>query len=121
MAHANSLHEQYLGENTEQGIKHAATLLKRKGLLRALTKGPFYHNIKELLLQVTAAHLKVCWRLISGFDSIASLRQKDPHELLKLAEEVFKKYASSHTLSSIDEEKEGVQHDEVMYRATMMT
>ena len=121
MAHVNSLHEQYLGSNADRGIRHAATLLKRKGLLCALTKGPFYHNLKELVFQVTAAHVRVCWRLVSGVEKLESLRRKRPEELIELAEQLLNQYASSRALSKIDEQKKDEQYDEVMYEATMMT
>ncbi|KAF8997524.1 hypothetical protein BDQ17DRAFT_1248608 [Cyathus striatus] len=45
MAHANSLHKQYLGTSKGQGLQHAFNLLNWKGLNKVMTQGPFHHNL----------------------------------------------------------------------------
>ena len=93
MAYANSLHKQYLGSAAGRGLHHAIVLLHRKGLLRALTKGPFYHDVKELLFHVMEAHVQTCWTLLNNGNNLSLLRKKSPLELLKMANRILDEYA----------------------------
>ena len=43
MAFASSMYSQYLGTQKGRGLKHGFTILNRKGLTSAHTKGPFHH------------------------------------------------------------------------------
>ena len=76
MAYTNSLHRQYLGSPATRGLHHAMIILKRRGLLRTLTKGPFFHDICELILQVLRAHLRACWRFVAPNEKLENLRAK---------------------------------------------
>lgn len=57
MAYVNSLHKLYPGTSKGRGLKQAFELLERKGLTRVLTKGPFHHNLNEVLHHVCEVHI----------------------------------------------------------------
>jgi len=88
MAFTNSLHKQYLGNNHGRGLKHAFTLLDRKGLTKVLTKGPFHHDLEEALYHVSEAHFWEDWLQIGRVMKLEDLRKKKPEELHTLAKRI---------------------------------
>ncbi|GLB45643.1 hypothetical protein LshimejAT787_2500350 [Lyophyllum shimeji] len=85
MAFANSLHKQYLGTSEGRGLRQAFELLKRKGLTRVLTQGPFHHDLEEALYHVA---------------------ERTPEELAKLAAELVRHHASSEAMDDMDADTE---------------
>lgn len=102
MAFANSLHKQYLGTSSSQGLKQAFELLEQKGLARTLTKGPFHHDLDEALHHVAEAHILKDWLVVSGAASISELRSRSPGDLQDLATKLVQEHASSNALDELD-------------------
>ncbi|EED77900.1 predicted protein [Postia placenta Mad-698-R] len=95
MAFAKSLHKQYLGTNADVGLKQAFTILERKGLDQASTKGPFHDNLERVLYHILEAHIRACWHLVANVEHIEDLRKLDPVDLLQLAEKLSREDAST--------------------------
>lgn len=88
--------------------------------MRALTKGPFYHDVKELLLHVLEVHIRVCWCLVSQNSNLSDLHNNTPKELKILAEKIVDEYASGRAMMVLNKDKDDVDYDEVKYQMTMM-
>jgi hypothetical protein len=106
MAYANSFHKQYSGTSSGRGLRQAFELLERKGLAKAQTKGPFYHDLNEALHIVAEAHIREDWLQVSGAESLSKLREKTPEQLRTLAEEIFRDHASSEAMDDMDRKPE---------------
>jgi hypothetical protein len=102
MAFANSLHKQYLGTSSGRGLKQAFELLERKGLTKILNKGPFHHDLEEVLYHVAEAHIREDWLLVSGAEDLSELRNRPPTQLRDLAQKLVRKHASSQALDDMD-------------------
>lgn len=111
MAFANSLHKQYLGTSSRRGLKQAFEILERKGLVRVLTQGPFFHNLDEALYHVAEAHLREDWLLVSGAKDLSELRDRTPEQLCDLAKKLIREHASSQALDDMDA-KPSKKHDQ---------
>ncbi|KAG6819455.1 hypothetical protein H0H93_011665 [Arthromyces matolae] len=103
MAFANSLHKQYIGTSRGQGLRHAFETLKRKGLTKVMTAGPFHHDLDEALHHVAEAHLREDWLNIAGAKNLGELRKRSPEELVKLATELVQHHASTEALDDMDQ------------------
>ncbi|KAK0451960.1 uncharacterized protein EV420DRAFT_1621740 [Desarmillaria tabescens] len=57
MAFAQSLHKQYLGTTKGKGLQTSFNIMKQKGLLTMLIRGPFHHNLDEALKHIAEAHI----------------------------------------------------------------
>ncbi|KAJ3497512.1 hypothetical protein NLJ89_g10340 [Agrocybe chaxingu] len=113
MAFANSLHKQYLGTSKSRGLKQAFQLLEKKGLTKPQTKGPFFHDLDEALHEVAEAHFREDWRVLGRVNSLADLRSSSPEELLKLAEMIVRRRASSDAINSMDSKSPSHQDDQL--------
>ncbi|KLO05451.1 hypothetical protein SCHPADRAFT_839364 [Schizopora paradoxa] len=102
LTYLSSLHDQYIGTSSGRGLQQAFDLLRRKGLNKVTTKGTFYHHMREAVIHVTTAHLRVCWMHAAGVKSLKELRTKSPQELLLLSDRILNEYASSAAINSID-------------------
>ena len=124
MAFANSLYKQYGGTSAGRGIKHAITLLQRKGLARVLTKGPFFHDLNELLKHVLQANIRCCCKILSGVRSFEELRTFTPAELRQLATQVVARYGTTAALEEcrkkpLDEQDE-LQEQHIMMNRDLL-
>ena len=95
MAFANSLYKQYGGTPAGRGVKHAIVLLQRKGLARVLTKGPFFHDLNELLHHMAYAHIRCCWKQLLKVNSLSELRKYTPSQLRHYAKQIVNQFAST--------------------------
>ena len=102
MAFANSLHKQYLGTSSGRGLKQAFELLERKGLTKIQNKGPFHHDLEEVLYHVAEAHIREDWLLVSGAKDLSELRNQTPTQLCDLAQKLVREHASSQAMDDID-------------------
>ncbi|KAF7318671.1 hypothetical protein HMN09_00378800 [Mycena chlorophos] len=119
MAFANSLHKQFLCNSATTGsLRHAFDLLKRKGLVTASTKGPFWHHLHEALHHISEAHIRACWLEVGRVKSLADLKSKSPAQLQELAEKLVLQFASRAALNEIDLAPDG-EKDEVFREWTM--
>lgn len=109
MAFANSLHKQYLGTTQGRGLKHAFTLLNRKGLDQVLTQGPFHHDLDDVLHQIAAAHFREDWLAIGNVKDLAELWQKRPEDLAQFARKILEQHASNAALDRHDRRPEEQQ------------
>ncbi|TFK58743.1 hypothetical protein BDN72DRAFT_781667 [Pluteus cervinus] len=100
MAYGNSLHKQYLGTGKGRGLSQAFDLLNRKNLGTSSTKGPFYHDLKEVLYVVAEAHIRELWLLVGGTTELTQLRTRTPRELVELASKIVSDYASGRALDT---------------------
>lgn len=116
MTFATSLFAQYLGTSSGSGLAQAFDLLKRKGLPSTSTKGPFHHNLEEALYHVSEAHFTDIWKKATGADQLSDLRQKDPRELLTIAERIVDRYACNEAVVS-HQELPVAEQDEVFRTA----
>ena len=114
----NTIHKQYLGTSRGRGISQAIDLLNKKGLGNAQIKGPFHHDLEELLYEMAEAHMREAWLVIGNVDSLAQLRDKTPNELVSLAEDIVGKRASTDALIILEGRQEN-QKDDVL-RQTIM-
>ena len=71
----NTIHKQYLGTSRGRGISQEIDLLNKKGLRNAWIKGPFHHDLEELLYEMAEAHMQEAWLIIGNVDSLAQLFQ----------------------------------------------
>ncbi|PPR03061.1 hypothetical protein CVT26_004559 [Gymnopilus dilepis] len=118
MAHAKSLHGQYLGTSRGRGLKQAFELLEKKGLSRILTQGPYHNDLNEVLHHIAEAHIIQDWLAVSGVEKLTDLHQKTPEELLALAEKIFLTRASSEALTELEALPEPNQ-DESLHQIVM--
>ncbi|TFK90447.1 hypothetical protein K466DRAFT_484717 [Polyporus arcularius HHB13444] len=95
MALAKSIHKQYFGTDAGKGLKHAFTILCRKGLDRRVTQGPFHDNLEHALYDILEAHLRDCWIKATGVSDLKELRDRSPEELTAFADQILREYASS--------------------------
>lgn len=102
MAWANSLHKQYFGTTSGRGLRHAFSLLGRKGLQSAQIKGPFYHHLHEGISHVTEARFRAAWMRVGKVKNLAELRRKSPEELASLTDTIFVQFASNDGLDDMD-------------------
>jgi len=102
MAFANSLHRQYEGTPSTHGLKHAFTLLEKKGLHTVQTKGPFHHDLQETLYHIAEAHLREDWCEIAQVEDLGDLRSLTPQELEALATKIVRERASSEAIDLMD-------------------
>ncbi|KAJ7930381.1 hypothetical protein B0H13DRAFT_2228277 [Mycena leptocephala] len=91
---------QYLG--TSAGIG---------GLRQAFdsTKGPFWHNLDEALLDISEAHFRAAWLDIGNIKNPGDLKSKSPQVLKDLAEKLIQDHASREALNKIDRMEAGKQ------------
>ncbi len=99
MAVAKSIHKQYLGTTSGYGLKHAFSLLERKGLDVTHTQGPFHDNLERAFYDIMDARLRACWLRMGKVNSLAALRKRSPEDLLQLANTIFREHVSSAALS----------------------
>lgn len=118
MAFANSLHKQYLGSTLGRGLRQAFTLLKKKGLNKVLTKGPFHHDLEECLYEVAAAHFREDWLQMSGEAALKDLQKYSPAQLRNLAHQIFQDRASVMALNKMEQLGED-KMDEQLYQIKM--
>jgi len=114
MAFAKSLHQQYLGTARTRGLHHAFQLLEKKGLTKALTKGPFHHDLEEAIYEVAEAHIRLDWLKISGSEKLSDLRKFNPEELHQLAVQLVRKRASSAALDEMRMKPENKRDEELV-------
>ncbi|KAJ7061721.1 hypothetical protein C8F01DRAFT_1210264 [Mycena amicta] len=120
MALANSLHKQYLGNSATTGsLRHAFDLLKRKGLITASTKGPFWHHLDEALHHVAEAHLRASWLEVGRVATLEQLKLKTPRELHEMAVELIRRFASREALLNRNEGLSDAEQDGVYREWTM--
>ncbi|KAI1784039.1 hypothetical protein LXA43DRAFT_898167 [Ganoderma leucocontextum] len=105
MAFAKSLHKQYFGTNAGMGLKHAFTLLDRKGLDKRVTQGPFHDNLERALYHILEAHLRTCWLAVSGASRLQDLRERTPEDLKALAEKLVLEHASTDAMIAMKNER----------------
>ncbi|KAI1782004.1 hypothetical protein LXA43DRAFT_1104951 [Ganoderma leucocontextum] len=117
MAFAKSLHKQYLGTNAGMVLKHAFTVLDRKGLDKRVTQGPFHDNLERALYDILEAHLRLSWITVSGVSRLEELRSRTPEELHVLAERIVVKHGSTDAMTELKEQPGEV--DEVRMQTTM--
>ena len=117
MALAKSLHKQYFGTNAGMGLKHAFTVLDRKGLDKRVTQGPFHDNLERALYAILEAHLRLCWATVSGVSKLEELRSRTPEELCVLAERIIVEHGSTDAMTELKEQPGKV--DEVRMQTTM--
>jgi len=118
MAFANSLYQQYLGTTSGKGVMHAYTLLQRKGLAGMSTRGPFHHDLEELLYHMAEAHIRLAWMTVGEVQELSQLRAKTPPELIALAERIVTDHASSAALVRMQNQPES-KRDEVREQTVM--
>ena len=118
MAAANTFHKQYLGTARGRGLSQAFDLLNKKGLGKTSTKGPFYHDLNEVLYHVAEAHIREDWLLVGKVESLQDLRSKTPEELISLANQLVEEHASSLALNHMDSRPEN-QQDQVKHQTIM--
>jgi hypothetical protein len=120
MAYASGLHKQYLGTSKGRGLSHAFDLLTKKGLGVALVKGPFHHDLSEVIYHSAEAHIREEWLLQAKVESLDQLRLFTPEQLVKLADTIVEKWASTHAIEEMDRLPER-QKDEVLIQTMMCT
>ena len=116
MAFATSLHKQYGGTTHGQGLQQAFMLLKKKGLTKVLTKGPFHHDLNETLNHVAEAHFQEEWLQVGEVENLSDLRDQPPDQLKRLASQIVQKWASTEGLNDIDslpEQQPDYEHRQV--------
>ena len=119
MGAGGSMHKQHMGTSRGRGISQAIDLLNKKGLGNAQIKGPFHHDLDELLYEMAEAHIREAWLEIGKVDSLAQLREKTAVELVGLAENIAEKYASTDALieqdSKPDNQKDAVLRQTILF------
>ncbi|KAH9918160.1 uncharacterized protein B0H18DRAFT_883006 [Fomitopsis serialis] len=117
MAYAKNIHKQYLGTNAGLGLKHAFTQLRRKGLDKVSTKGPFHDNLERALRHILTAHIRTCWKVVGNVSNLAELRKSRPEALKQLAIQLVDEHASFRAVKHL--RAAGVSRDEVKEQACM--
>ncbi|KAI0069875.1 hypothetical protein K474DRAFT_1713831 [Panus rudis PR-1116 ss-1] len=116
MAHAKSLHKQYLGNESGFGFRHAFGLLNHYDLLKTSTQGAFHEKFERLMGQVLEAHIRALWCVVGGVDKVDDLLAKSPQELRSLAESIADQYASTYCMQDFPPDTE----DEVKAQTHML-
>nr|VWO98011.1 Type 1 capsular polysaccharide biosynthesis protein J (CapJ) [Ganoderma boninense] len=119
MAFAKSLHKQYFGTNAGMGLKHAFTLLGRKGLDKRVTQGPFHDNLDRAFYHILEAHLRTCWLQVSGASSLKDLRGQSPEDLKALAEKLVLEHASTDAMTTLKHNSGAGERDDLRLQTTM--
>ncbi|KAH9852593.1 hypothetical protein C2E23DRAFT_868457 [Lenzites betulinus] len=120
MAFANSLHAQYLGTSVGVGLRRAFEILGRKGLMKAETKGVFWHHLDEALWHVGEACFLQLWETVGGVDEVAQLTARGPEELIALLDKIYDDHLAPEAqedMDSIPQEKQ----DEVKRQISMFS
>ena len=120
MAHASGLHKQYLGTSRGRGLSHAFDLLNKKGLGVTSVKGPFHHDLSEVIYHSAEAHIREEWLVHSKVQSLDQLRLRSPEELVTLADLIVQERVSSLAIETMDR-KPSRQKDEVLLQTMMCT
>ncbi|EIW81866.1 hypothetical protein CONPUDRAFT_122373 [Coniophora puteana RWD-64-598 SS2] len=119
MTFAASLHKQYLGTCAGRGLRHSFTILNRKGLDSVKTRGSFHQQLDEAIVHITEARFWDCWRVVTGVDDLAELRDKSPERLCEFAEEILDKLASTSVIEDWDlrddEDKDEIFRESVLW------
>lgn len=125
MAFANSLHVQYLGTSTGIGLRKAFKILNRKGLLKAETKGVFWHHLDEALWHVGEANFLSLWKTVANVDDLATLASKDPHELITLRDQIFDNHVSRQAQQRLRElptdKQDDLKQQMIMFSCDILT
>ena len=119
MAMGNSLHEQYLGTKTGFGLRKAFETLGRKGLLKAETKGVFFHHLDEALWHIGEANFLALWETVGGAKDYADLTTRSPDQLITLLDTIVEKHVSRRAQNSMDlhgdEDRDELQRQMAMF------
>ncbi|CDO73373.1 hypothetical protein BN946_scf185013.g6 [Trametes cinnabarina] len=102
MAFANSLHTQYLGTSAGIGLRKVFETLGRKSLLKAETKGVFWHHLDEALWHVGEANFISLWAAVGKVNEISELAKKTPDELVAILDEIVSNHASRNAIENMD-------------------
>ena len=115
----NSLHEQYLGTKTGFGLRKAFETLGRKGLLKAETKGVFFHHLDEALWHIGEANFLALWETVGGAKDYADLTTQSPDQLITLLDTIVEKHVSRRAQNSMDlrgdEDRDELQRQMAMF------
>lgn len=95
MALVSSIHAQHLGTASGVGISFAAALLKRKYVVSADKRQPWYHHLEEAILHMLEAHILNCWTIMGGVSDLKDLKNRTAQELIHLANQIERRYASA--------------------------
>lgn len=119
MTMATSLHSQYLGTSAGVGLRKAFELLARKGLMKAETKGVFWHDLDEALWHIAEGHFRALWCEVAGVPSLADLTSKSAEELAQLLDKIYPNYCSREALVRLqgkpDEERDRISEQIMMF------
>ena len=107
-----------MGTSRGCGISYTIDLLKKKGLKNAQIKGPFHHDLEELLHEMAEAHIQEAWLVNGNVDSLAQLCDKTPDELVSLAKDIVDKHISTDALIILEGCQEN-QKDDVLQQTIM--
>ena len=83
-------------------------------------KGPFHHDLSEVIYHSAEAHIREEWLVHSKVQSLDQLRLRSPEELVTLAELIVQEHASSLAIETMDR-KPSRQKDEVLLQTMMCT
>lgn len=119
IAFEHSIHSQYYGTQAGHGLVHAFDLLQWKGLHSPSVQGEFHHNLQEGLYHIAHVCLRDLWCTVAGVQSLASLRDFNPKQLLALATKIQADFASTHALNQMyhktEKEKDAVLTQAIMW------
>ncbi|KAF7789166.1 hypothetical protein EIP86_000103 [Pleurotus ostreatoroseus] len=114
----HNLHAQYYGRpGTPGSLSQATTLLHRTGMSSTSVKGPWHHDIQEVLLHMAAARFRDLWTVVGCVEKLSDLRNKSPSELRDIAALIVDNYASTFSLhkhSALPKEEQ----DDILRQAT---
>ncbi|OJT15551.1 hypothetical protein TRAPUB_6526 [Trametes pubescens] len=102
MAFANSIHAQYLGTSAGIGLRKAFETLGRKGLMKAETKGVFWHHLDEALWHVGEANFLSLWAMVGNVKDVAELAHRSPEELVAILDDIVANHASRDAVEKMD-------------------
>ncbi|KAF8322147.1 hypothetical protein DL93DRAFT_2223746, partial [Clavulina sp. PMI_390] len=115
-----SMHTQYKGTAAGLGINHAAVVLKRKKLANLDKRGPWYRIVEAGLLDMLEAHIIGAYLVVGDASSIVELKKLSPGELKVLADEVYKRFASTTALRMKDGADEVLKASIMFIRDTLV-
>ena len=125
MAYVNSLHAQYLGTSVGLGLRKAFETLGRKGLLKAETKGVFWHHLDEALWHTGEAFFLSLWMTVAGVSDLTDLTSKTPQDILLLLNDIFDNHIShraQHMFDSLPEnQRDDLKRQMAMFGADLLT
>lgn len=101
MIFAVSLHKQHYGTAATRGLAHDFSLLKKRGVSRAITKGPFFHHLDEAINHRVDAHIRYAWMVTAKVAKLSDLREHSPDQLISLAERIYEEHASTLALDKM--------------------